>query len=168
MQSQTKCFRFGFSKFLHIQKKLAISTLLLISLICALRDSESVGHVEPCGFVLLAHAFFKASLHSAILHLISLLSSTHCGAQPFLERILYSVSSAGSACGFVLMSRGFPLPGRFSKWPSSMDRHIRCSTTFTISVSDLPACTGPSMKGFAQKNFTKQYQITSKILRWIA
>lgn len=113
-------------------------TLSLISCIWALRISESSCHFESSWSDLLAQAFFKASLHSVIFLRISLFSSTHSGAQPFLDRILYKVSSAGSTCGFGLRLRGRPFPGRFSKCPSSMECHILCSTTLTISVSDLP------------------------------
>lgn len=52
--------------------------------------------------------------------------------------IQIKVSSAWSAWGLVLRLNGFPLPDNFSKWPSSMECNILCSTIFIISVSDLP------------------------------
>lgn len=117
--------------------KVRLFTLPLMSCIRALRISESSCHFECSWSDFLVQAFFKLVLHSVMLERISLFSSTHWGAKPFLERILYKVSSAGSTCGFESRLRGRPFPGKFSKSPCSIECHILCSTTLTMSVSDL-------------------------------
>jgi len=114
-----------------------VLTLLLIWRSWTCKISDPSIHLEWSPLHLLIQAFFNAKRHSDTWRLISLLSSTHSGAHPFFERILYKVSSAGSAWEFVLRLRGFPLPGKFSNWPSSIECHILCSTTLIMSVSDL-------------------------------
>lgn len=108
-----------------------------MSRICSFRESDASIHIESSTEPWCVHALLSADLHSTTLSLISLFNSTHSGAHLFLERILYKVSSAGSAWGLVLRSNGFPFPGKFSNCPSSMECHIRCSTTLIMSVSDL-------------------------------
>ncbi|KAG5582634.1 hypothetical protein H5410_053261 [Solanum commersonii] len=61
------------------------------------RDSDASIHSESSTEPRCVHALLSADLHSTTLFLISLFNSTHSGAHLFLERILYKVSSAGSA-----------------------------------------------------------------------
>ena len=104
-------------------------TLLLLLRNLAFKESEYLFHLEISPLSLQARASFKVNQQSAMSLLIPL------GAHLFFDSI--NVSSVGSAWGLMFRFRGFPFPGRFSKWLSSMDCQILHSTTLIILVSVL-------------------------------
>ena len=78
-----------------------IKSIDLITIIFCIASEHSI-HLHSSRSYLRAHSLFIASRHSTIFLLISFFSATHSREHSFLQRILYKVSSVGSAFGLVL------------------------------------------------------------------